>query len=170
VAPSSPSAVPFPGDGSGVGIGGALLVIAGFAIGVGVNRLLPPVAQAAAVDPALRAAVAITAALACGCAGAALVTAALPVAGILLVPALHVWTMLERVTRGGAVVRALAILLPLVIPAVLITQGANLDAGEAVRLISDGRMPIGAAIGAALTLAAGAVLAARFIVPQRDVA
>ena len=37
-------------------------------------------------------------------------------------------------------------------------------------MISDGRMPIGAAIGAALTLAAGAVLAARFIVPQRDVA
>ena len=114
-----------------------------------------PATQAAPVDPAVRAAVAITAALVCGCAGAALATAALPVAGLLLVPALHVWVMLERVTRGGAVVRALAILLPLVIPAVLIARGASLDAGEAVRLISDGRMPIGAAIGAALTLAAG---------------
>ena len=129
-----------------------------------------PVARAAPVDPAFRAAVAITAALICGCAGAALATAALPVAGLLLMPALHVWTMLERVTRGGAVVRGLAILLPLVLPALLIARGASLDTGEAVRLITDGRMPIGAAIGAALTLAVGGVLAARFIVPQRDVA
>jgi hypothetical protein len=170
VAPSSPSAYPFAGQGSGVGVGGALLVIAGLAVGAAAIGLLPPASQAAPVDPAVRAAVAITAALVCGCAGAALATAALPVAGILLVPALHVWVLLERVTRGGAVVRALAILLPLVIPAVLIARGASLDAGEAVRLISDGRVPIGAAIGAALTLAAGGVLAARFIVPQRDVA
>ncbi len=69
-------------------------------------------------------------------------------------PALHVWVMLERVTRGGAVVRALVILLPLVLPAMLIARGAGLGAGEAVRLISDGRMPIGAPIGAAVTLAA----------------
>jgi hypothetical protein len=41
--------------------------------------------------------------------------------------------------------------------------------GEVVRLISDGRVPIGAAIGAALSLAAAAVLAARFIFPQRPV-
>jgi hypothetical protein len=67
-------------------------------------------------------------------------------------------------------VRALAILLPLAIPALLIARGAGLGAGEAVRLISDGRIPIGAAIGASLTLAAGGVLAARFIVPQRGVA
>ena len=52
----------------------------------------------------------VTAALVCGCAGAALAIAALPAAGLLLVPALHVWVLLERVTRGGAVVRALVIL------------------------------------------------------------
>ncbi len=169
-APSSASAYPFPGAGSGVGITAVLLVVAGAAIGVGANRLLPPLPQTSALDPAVRVAVAVTAALACGCAGAALAIAALPVAGILLVPALHVWALLERVTRGGAIVRVLAILLPLVIPAIVIARGAGLDAGEAVRLISDGRMPIGAAIGAALTLASAGVLAARFIVSQRGVA
>jgi hypothetical protein len=171
LAPTSPAAYPFPGAGSGVGVGAALMVLAGAGLGGAANRLLPPEPQVAGpVDPAVRAVVALTAALVCGCAGAALAIAALPVAGVLLVPALHVWALLERVTRGGAVVRALAILLPLAIPALLIARGAGLGAGEAVRLISDGRMPIGAAVGAALTLAAGGVLAARFIVPQRGVA
>jgi Peptidase family M28 len=171
VAPSSPAAYPFPGEGSGVGPGATLMVLAGISLGVAANRLLPPAPPVGGpIDPALRAIVALTAALVCGCAGAALAIAALPVAGVLLVPALHVWAVLERVTRGGAAVRALAILLPLAIPALLIARGAGLGAGEAVRLISDGRIPIGAAIGASLTLAAGGVLAARFIVPQRGVA
>ena len=65
-------------------------------------------------DPAVRAVVAVTAALLCGCAGAALAIAALPAAGLLLVPVLHAWVLLERVTRGGAVVRAIVILAPLV--------------------------------------------------------
>jgi hypothetical protein len=56
------------------------------------------------------------------------------------------------------------------VPADLIARGAGLGAGEAVRMISDGRMPIGAPIGAAVTLAAASILAARFIVPQRRVA
>jgi hypothetical protein len=169
-APSSPSAYPFGGQGSGVGLGAALIVLAGTALGVAASRLVPPPPHVPAGDPAVRAVVAVTAALIFGCAGAGLAIAALPAAGVLLVPALHVWAMLERVTRGGPVVRALAILLPLVLPAVAIGRGAGLDAGEAVRLISDGRMPIGAAVGAALTLAAAGILAARFIVPQRPVA
>ncbi|MDX6377226.1 MAG: Peptidase family [Gaiellaceae bacterium] len=169
-APSSPSAYPFGGQGSGVGLGAALIVLAGTALGVAASWLVPPPPRVPAGDPAVRAVVAVTAALLFGCAGAGLAIAALPAAGVLLVPALHVWAMLERVTRGGPVVRALAILLPLVLPAVAVGRGAGLDAGEAVRLISDGRMPIGAAIGAALTLAAAGILAARFIVPQRPVA
>jgi hypothetical protein len=169
-APSSPSAYPFGGQGSGVGIAAALVVLAGTALGVAASRLVPPPPHLPAGDPAVRAVVAVTAALIFGCAGAGLAIAALPAAGVLLVPALHVWALLERVTRGGAVVRALAILLPLLLPAVAIARGADLDAGEAIRLISDGRMPIGAAIGAALTLAAAGILAARFIVPQRPVA
>ena len=91
------------------------------------RRREPPVARpapGAPVDPALRAAVAITAALICGCAGAALAIAALPVAGLLLVPALHVWVLLERVTRGGAVVRGCDPA-PLVLPALLIARGAG---------------------------------------------
>jgi hypothetical protein len=75
---------------------------------------------------------------------------------------------LERVRRGGAVARVVAILAPLVIPAVLIARGAGLDAGEAVRLLSDRRMPVAAAIGAAVVLAAGGVLAARFTDAQRQ--
>jgi hypothetical protein len=64
----------------------------------------------------------------------------------------------------------LAILLPLVLPAYLVARAADLDAGEAVRLLSDGRMPVAAAIGAAVVLAAGVVLAARFTDSQRTVA
>ncbi len=169
-APSSPAAYPFPGAGSGVGVGAFLLVIAGGAAGLGASRFVPAPPRVPAGDPAVRAVVALTAALACGSAGAALALAALPAAGLLLVPALHAWVLLERVTRGGAVVRALVILAPLAVPAVLVTRGAGLDAGEAVRMISDGRVPIGASIGAAVTLAAASVLAARFIVPQRRVA
>jgi hypothetical protein len=169
-APSSPAAYPFPGEGSGVGVGAFLLVLAGVAVGLGASRLVPAPPRVPAGDPAVRAIVAVTAALVCGCAGAALAIAALPAAGLLLVPALHAWVLLERVTRGGAVVRAIVILAPLVVPAILVTRGAGLDAGEAIRLISDGRMPIGASIGAAVTLAAASVLAARFIVPQRRVA
>jgi hypothetical protein len=168
-APSSPSAYPFPGEGSGVGIAAALLVIVGAGLGVGANRFLPAPPRLPTGDPAERGVVALTAALICGCAGAALAIAALPVAGALLVPVLHAWVLLERITRGGVVVRALAILLPLLLPAILIAAGAGLGMGEVVRLISDGRVPIGAAIGAALSLAAAAVLAARFIFPQRPV-
>ncbi len=168
-APSSPAASPFPGEGSGVGLVAAVLVVAGAGLGLAANRLVPVPPPVPAGDPALRGVVALTAALACGCAGAGLAIAALPAAGLLLVPALHAWVLLERVTRGGAIVRALVILVPLVLPAVLIALGADLGAGEAVRLISDGRMPIGAPIGAALTLAAATILAARFIVPQRRV-
>ena len=169
-APSSPAAYPFPGEGSGVGVAAYALVLAGAAGGLGAGRLVPAPPRVPAGDPAVRAIVAVTAALVCGCAGAALAIAALPAAGLLLVPALHAWVLLERVTRGGAVVRAIVILAPLVVPAILITLGAGLDAGEAIRMISDGRMPIGASIGAAVTLAAASVLAARFIVPQRRVA
>jgi hypothetical protein len=118
----------------------------------------------------VRAIVGLSAALACGCAGAALTTVALPAAGLLLVPALHVWVLLERITRGGPVVRALAILVPVVLPALVIAHAAGLDAGEAVRLVSDGRIPVAAPIGAAVTLAAGTILATRFTVPQRAVA
>src|SRR5262249_11028549 len=121
-------------------------------------------------DPAVRAIVGLAAALACGCGGVALATVALPAAGLLLVPALHVWVLLERITRGGPIVRALAILLPLVLPAILIARAANLDVDEVVRLISDGRMPVAAAIGAAVTLAAGTILATRFTFAQRTVA
>jgi hypothetical protein len=169
-APSSPYSYPFPGEGSGVGFAAYALVLAGAAAGLGAGRLVPAPPRVPAGDPAVRAIVAVTAALVCGCAGAALAIAALPAAGLLLVPALHAWVLLERVTRGGAVVRAIVILAPLVVPAILITLGAGLDAGEALRMISDGRMPIGAPIGAAVTLAAASVLAARFIVPQRRVA
>ena len=169
-APSSPSAYPFPGQGSGVGLAAVLLVIAGVGLGLAANRLVPVPPRVPAGDPAVRAVVALTAALICGCAGAGLAIAALPAAGVLLVPALHAWALLERITRGGAVVRALTILLPLVLPAILIARGAGIANGEAIRVISDGRMPIGAAIGAAVTLAAASVLAARFIVPQRRVA
>jgi hypothetical protein len=68
------------------------------------------------------------------------------------------------------VVRAFAILLPIVIPAILIARAAGVDLGEAVRLLSDGRMPLAAAIGAAITLAAGTILATRFTFAQRTVA
>jgi peptidase M28-like protein len=169
VAPSSPAAYPFAGTGSGVGIEAALLVVLGAGAGALANAFIPRPAPAPQ-DPAVRAVVALAAALTCGCAGAALATAALPAAGLLLVPALHVWVFLERVRRGGAIARVLWILLPLALPAVLIARAADLDAGEAVRLLSDGRMPVGAAIGAAVVLAAGGVLAARFTDSQRTVA
>ena len=133
VAPSSPSAYPFPGEGSGVGVGGALLVIAGLAIGAAAIGLLPPAAEAAPVDPAVRAAVAITAALVCGCAGATLATrrcrrpdparAGAPRVG----PA-------GAVTRGGAAVRDARDPVAARDPGVLIARAAGLDTGEAVRL------------------------------------
>lgn len=167
-APSAPTDYPFPGQGSGVGATALLLVLAGAGVGAAANRLIPPSQPSG--DPAVRAIAAVAASLSCGCAGAALAIAALPVAGMLLVPALHVWVLLDRITRGGPLVRALAILLPLVIPAVLVARGGGLGAGEAVRLIADGRMPVAAAIGAAITVAAGGILAARFIVSQRGVA
>jgi hypothetical protein len=168
-APDSPSAYPFAGTGSGVGFEAALLVLLGAGLGAAANALVPrpaPMPQ----DPAVRAVVGLAAALSCGCAGVALATAALPAAGLLLVPALHVWVLLERITRGGLVVRAIAILLPIVLPAILIARAAGLDLGEAVRLVSDGRMPLATAIGAAITVAAGTILATRFTFAQRTVA
>lgn len=168
-APHSPTAYPFAGTGTGVGVTAWLLVLLGAGVGGAANALVPrpgPIPS----DPAVRTIVGLAAALACGCAGATLATVALPAAGLLLVPALHVWVLLERITRGGAAVRTLAILLPLVLPAILIARAAGLDMGEAVRLVSDGRMPVAAAIGAAVTLAAGTILATRFTVPQRTVA
>jgi len=168
-APHSPTAYPFAGTGSGVGIAALLLVLLGAAAGAAADALLPR-PGALPSDPAVRAIVGLSAALACGCAGAALTTVALPAAGLLLVPALHVWVLLERITRGGPVVRALAILVPVVLPALVIAHAAGLDAGEAVRLVSDGRIPVAAPIGAAVTLAAGTILATRFTVPQRAVA
>jgi hypothetical protein len=168
-APHSPAVYPFAGTGSGVGVAAAALVLLGAALGAAANALVPRPGPTPA-DPAVRAVVGLAAALASGCGGALLATVALPAAGLLLVPALHVWVLLERVTRGGPTVRAAAILLPLVIPALLIARAADLDAGEAVRLISDGRMPVAAAIGAAVTLAAGTMLATRFTFAQRTVA
>jgi hypothetical protein len=160
--PDDPALPPFGRSGTGLIVAAVAVAAAGGAAGWFGARLLPRPAPAP-TDPAERAVLDLAAALGIGTVGAALAVVVSPVAGGLLVPALHAWVFLDRVRRGGMAARAAAIWVPLLLPwaIVLVLRGAW--SGEVLRAIADGRLPVATAIGTALVGGCAVLLSTTFI-------
>ncbi len=114
-------------------------------------------------DGAARATIALAAALGLGTGGATLAILVSPVAGLLLVPALHGWVAIERIRLGGAPARAVLIWFPLLAPAAAVAVGLQLTPGELVRMVADGRIPAAIGVGAMVVVGGAAVLTATFV-------
>ncbi len=157
LVPTAAYEYPFPGSPGGGGTAAVTVMAAGALVGLLAVRFIPRSASSA--DPAERAVVVLTAALAAGCCGAGLALVMQPAVGVLLVPALHAWILVPRAARWAAVALALV---PLCAPALAIVWAAGTGPAELARLIADGGLPIGAAIGGAICLGAAVLLAQTF--------